>query len=108
MAKHNHGEVTATLQGREYVMQPTPAAMKAIDRRFGSTADALEALRRPSLETVTFIIFHGAQVSKGDYEQLENDVFNHGLMNTTGLVGEYLIALLNPTGEDQEPGEGKA
>ena len=109
MARHDHASVTVEVGDRELTMQPTPAALTEIDRRFGSVTQALDAMRNPSLETVTFVIGVGAGMGHKERKDLAEDVFWTGIRNLNAPVVEYLIALLDPTGKDsEEADEGKA
>lgn len=108
MAQHDMNEVSVSIDGTDYTLQPTLAAIKAIDRQFGSVSDALEALRKPSIGTVTFLVATGANVPKADREALEEAVFREGVIRLVGPCSDYLVGLWNPSGKTSEGDEGKA
>jgi len=100
MARNNHGQVTLTANGTEYEMSPTPAALKAIEERFGSLVDCYEKLStgRFTLSDMATIIRGGAGMPKSQQEQVEEDVFYEGIMACAEQTAEFLTALFDPSG----------
>jgi len=101
-----------TLAGKEYTLKVTMAACDKIEKRFGGITDALEASGKMNTDTLATIISCGANIGQREFKDLKNDVFDHGILNVTPIVVEFLGLMLDPTGkdksEDDDDEEGEA
>jgi len=114
MARANHGQVTINANGTDYELKPAPAALKAIEDRFGSLVDCYDKLHssRFTLADMATVIRTGAGLPKKDQGSVEEDVFYEGIMSCAGQSVEFLVGLFDPSGKqgglgDDETGEGK-
>lgn len=106
MSKHDRGIVTLELNGTEYTLRPTAAAMDRLDKRFGSTIEAFQSLNRPTLENVASIVVYGSDMDNDQLSTVKEDVFQQGLMTVVGKIAPFFEALLDPNGNAGELGEG--
>jgi hypothetical protein len=104
MARISLGEKTIYLSGEEYSLVVCIEAIEKIDARWGNVVGAIEACARPPLETLVYIIRHGAGIGQREADDLKLKVLREGILNTTIQVIEYLNLCLNPTG--RELGQG--
>jgi len=106
MSKTLHGEVELVVGESTYVLKPTLAAVRAIERQFGGLRGALEVTRALSVEGCAAIIAAGAGVNEKAAAQLVQDVWQTGVLTVSVPVAAYVAALYNPRGG--EPEQGKA
>lgn len=106
MSRINRNQVECEINGEDYTLEPTLNAMSMIERRFGSVTEALDKMRNPSLDDVTLIIAAGASVPGKQRDRLKEDIFNDGIMNVNPKAVEYLVSLLNPSGDEAPEGKG--
>lgn len=93
-------QIEVKLGQKTYILTPTLEAMLKINRGLGSAVDAMARVRKADFEAICLVIAAGAGVGPKQAEQLQREVFEAGVLNQTGAVSEYLVLLLNPTGEE--------
>ena len=106
MTEIDHGHIALTLCGEEFTLTPTLEAMTAIDRQFGSLREAAFQVQQVSLAAIIHIINAGAALDRKERERIPDLVFRHGVLKVVPVIGDYIAALMNPTGEEST-GEGK-
>lgn len=99
--------VEIKLGDKTYILSPTLDAMLKINRGLGSAVDAMARVRKADFEAICLVIAAGAGVGPKQATQLQQEVFEAGVLNQTGAVSDFLIMLLNPTGEEADD-SGKA
>lgn len=108
MSRASFGQIDIDLGGETITLQPTLAALQKIDRAFGSLREASERVANLSLDALVTIIAAGAGLDAQAAKALPERVFRAGILNLVGPVSEYLLVLMNPTGEQSREGaEGK-
>lgn len=91
----NVGEVELDLAGETVVLRPTLRAAQAINRKFGSLADALRQVAALNLEAYTEIVKAGSGAKEAEQRDLPEKVFRAGVTRLSGPIAEYLSLLLN-------------
>lgn len=91
----NVGEVALDLSGEALVLRPTLRAAQAINRKFGSLADALRQVAALNLEAYTEIIKAGSGLKDAEQRELPERVFRAGVTRLSGPLAEFLSILLN-------------
>lgn len=118
MSRADYGIVELELDGKQYELRPTLAALRKIARKYSIPGDTSRGLR-PAIESCSSldpdqmaeIIAIAADIEQGKAKKLPDAIFNAGIVNVLPKVTEYLLLLLDPTGknrddlEDEEPGE---
>lgn len=95
-------QVELKLGEKTYILAPTLDAMIKINRGLGSAVDAMARVRKADFEAICLVIAAGAGVGPKQANQLQQEVFEAGVLNQTAAVSEYLVLLLNPTGEEAD------
>ena len=107
-ARATYGQVEVTIGKDAYVLKPTLDALISIERRFGSVRQAAQMVADLQMDAVCQILGFAAGLSKSEVRDLPEQVFAEGLVKVVAPVSEYLMMLLNPTGESEEKDtEGK-
>lgn len=102
----NVGEVALDLAGKTVTLRPTLRAAQAINRHFGSLADALRQIGSLNLEAYVAVVRHGSGASDAEQRELADRVWRAGLTTLGGPLAEYLALLLRggrPEAPDPEP-----
>ena len=113
MSRHDHAQVVVEIAGESYRMEPTLAALRKIEERFGSLIECHQALRemRFKARDLAVIVGAGSGADRKQLDDIEEQVFTEGMMNVLGPCVEFALGLLNPSGrpetDDPEPDEGK-
>lgn len=107
MARLDHGTVEMDLAGEQVVLEPTLAALKGINRQFGSIRAAGQRVADLDLDAICAVIALGTGRKAKDAKDVEQGVYDEGLVNVVGPVTDYLVALMDPSGRGGD-GEGKA
>lgn len=109
MSRIDYGQIDVDLGGEVYTLTPTVTAIQKIDRQFGGLRAAMQQVAGLSPDAACAIIAAGAGLGQRQAQALPGLVFAAGIVNVAGPVSEYLMALLNPSGEEPagEGGEGK-
>ena len=111
------GDVTITLNDKEYTLRPTLKAAMILSRTSGGIRGTIDAVMQMNLDVITTVIKQGLGpniVRQFKQEQLEEAIWEAGLTDTSGgILGkcvEYLHVLANggrPINqnreEDQDP-----
>lgn len=110
MSRLNHGRVDLELDGETVTLEPTLAALQAIDRHFGSVRSAAQACADLQLRALCTVIAAGTGRKPSEAKTFEPAVYSEGLVNVVGPVTEYLVALMDPSGRGPAEGDdqGKA
>jgi len=103
MSRVDYGTVVLSINGKDYTLTPTLEAFKKIQNRWGGIMQAIEACRGLSTEACAYIVAAGAKVGQREAKDLEQEIFEAGVVTVTAPVVEYLSLLLNPTGRDATP-----
>lgn len=105
----DYGAVEITLCGETITLEPTLTAMKRIDRHFGSLRAAISQCQQLSLDGLVFVISAGAALDDAGKKRIPELVFKAGILSVVPPVNEFLMLLMNPTGETAEEADsGKA
>lgn len=107
MTDIDHGTVEVSLSGETFVLEPTLSALQRIDRYFGSIRAAIDRCSQLSLDAVVAVIAAGSDADAKTSKRLPDLVFRAGLVNVAPQLTQYLMALMNPTGETAEEGAGE-
>jgi hypothetical protein len=103
MSKTLHGTTVITLEGEDYQLVPTLAAVRNIEAHFGGLRGAAQAINSMSVDGCAAIIVGGAGLSGKDAEAIAEKVWQAGVLDVSITLNKYLVALYNPRG----PGAGK-
>lgn len=102
-SKTLYGKTTVTVGEFEFELEPTLAAVRKIEQRFGGLRNALDGLGALSPDAVSHIIVAGANLSPKEAKEVPEAVFNAGVSNITAQVVPFIVTLLNPS--DAKPEE---
>lgn len=109
MSTTNYGKTTVTVGEFEFELEPTLAAVRKIEARFGGLRPALDGLANLSIDAVSAVIVAGANLTPKEAKEVPEAVFAAGVGEVTGQVVPYLVALMNPgqAQADEESGNVK-
>lgn len=112
ISKTDHGTVDVQVGTEQYTLAFTLKAVKRIEKFFGGILPAMHEVQKFSLSAVTQVIISGAGLAlkPSAVEELEEEIYNAGIISVTPPLIEYLGALLNPaakTAEQQEAAEAE-
>lgn len=99
-------DIDLELGDKVYKLSPTLSALKKINRRYDSLIAAMEAVKKLDFDAVCMIIGAGTSASQKQMEDLENEVYQAGLVNVVGKVADFLGVLLDPSGGEDEGDSG--
>ena len=102
-SKTLYGKTTVTVGEFEFELEPTLAAVRKIEQRFGGLRPALDGLGSLSVDAVSHVIVAGANLSPKEAKEVPEAVFAAGVADVTAQVVPYVVALLNPA--DAKPEE---
>jgi hypothetical protein len=104
MSKTLFGTTTVSLDGEDYELIPTLAAVRSIEAHFGGLRGASQAVNALSVIGCANIIAAGSGMTGKAAEAVAEKVWQAGVLNVSTQLNAYLVALYNPKG----PEEGKA
>lgn len=110
MSRISKGVMSVEVNGQEYTLKATIAAIESIEQRFqGGLVSAAQACMKLSFTDATFILSKAANLNKEQTKELKNNIVAEGIESATTYAAEYISMLINPEGqeteEDDEPGE---
>lgn len=103
MSKTLFGTVDVVVMDETYTLQPTLAAVRAIEAHFGGLRGASQAINALSVDGCAVIIAAGAGLKGKAAEAVAEQVWQQGVLEVSVALNAYLVALYNPRG----PGSGK-
>jgi hypothetical protein len=98
MSKTLFGTITITLDGEDYELVPTLAAVRAIEARFGGLRGASQTINALSVEGCSAIVVAGAGLKGKDADAVPEKVWQAGVLGVSAQLNAYLVALYNPKG----------
>lgn len=102
-SKTLYGKTTVAVGEFEFELEPTLAAVRKIEQRFGGLRPTLEGLGSLSVDAVSHVIVAGANLSPKEAKEVPDAVFAAGVADVTAQVVPFVMALLNPS--DAKPEE---
>ncbi|QHF02448.1 hypothetical protein N015_08505 [Pseudomonas asturiensis] len=110
MSKTDHGTVDVEVGTELYTLTFNLKAVKRIEKMFGGILPAMHEVQKFSLQAVTQVIVAGAGLAlkPSAMEELEEEIYNQGIISVTPPLIEYLGALLNPAAKTAEQQEAAA
>ena len=98
MSKTDHGTVELSIGEELYVLAFNLKAVKKIERALGGILPAMQEVQRFNLSAIIQVIVAGAGLAlkPSALEELEEAVYQAGIISVTPTLIEYLSALLNP------------
>lgn len=105
MSKTLFGTVDVVVMDETYTLQPTLAAVRAIEAHFGGLRGASQAINALSVDGCAVIIAAGAGLKGKAAEAVAEQVWQQGVLEVSVALNAYLVALYNPRGPDS--GKGK-
>lgn len=98
MSKTDHGNVELLIGDESYVLAFNLKAVKKIERALGGILPAMQEVQRFNLSAIIQVIVAGAGLAlkPSAFEELEEAVYQAGIISVTPTLIEYLSALLNP------------
>lgn len=103
MSRISKGVMEVTINGEDYTLKATVAAIESIEQRFsGGMVAAAQACMSLSFSHAAFIIGKAANLSKDEQKKLKENCVFEGIENVSGIAADYLQMLLNPEGTDEE------
>ena len=113
MSKTDHGTVDVQIGTELYTLAFTLKAVKRIEKFFGGILPAMHEVQKFSLNAATQVIIAGAGLAlkPSGVEELEEEIYDAGIISVTPPLIEYLGALLNPaakTAEQQEAAQAES
>ena len=104
MSKTDHGTVEVNVGADTYILSFNLKAVKRIERVFGGILPAMQEVQKFNLGAVTQVIAAGAGLAlkPKEVEDLEESVYDAGIISVTPPLIEFLSALLNPAAKAAE------
>ncbi|MCD5996508.1 hypothetical protein KDX38_23240 [Pseudomonas sp. CDFA 602] len=98
MSKTDHGTVDVQVGTELYTLAFNLKAVKRIEKTFGGIFPAMHEVQKFSLHAATQVIVAGAGLAlkPSAMEELEEEIYNSGIISVTPPLIEYLSAMLNP------------
>lgn len=98
MSKTDHGTVEIEIGAETYTLAFNLKAVKKIERALGGILPAMQEVQRFNLSAIIQVIVAGAGLAlkPSALEELEEAVYQAGIISVTPALIEYLSALLNP------------
>lgn len=97
MSRLDHGRVEIPLADETLEIQPTPDAMRKINRRFGDLRAAAQRVEALDFDALVFILATATR-----RKDLEQAIFETGVVNLVVPTALYLAALMNPSGREPD------
>lgn len=101
MSKASYGQVDIELGGETVTLKPTLRAFEEIEKRYGGSIPAMQALASFGIGPMLHIIAAATNTGQKYHPELKQKIFDAGIRNLSGKVTEYLDMLTNPTGKDK-------
>jgi hypothetical protein len=101
MSKTLFGFTKITLDGEDYELVPTLAAVRSIEAHFGGLRGASQALNSLSVSGCAVIIAAGAGLSGKAADEVAESVWQVGVVDVAVALNAYLTALYNPRGKTE-------
>lgn len=98
MSKTLHGTTSISLDGVEYELVPTLAAVRNLEARFGGLRGVGRVLEELSVDGCAAIVAAGANLSGKAAEAIADQVWQEGVLEVSIKLSKYLSALYNPRG----------
>ena len=113
MSKTDHGTVDVQVGIELYTLAFNLKAVKRIERVLGGIMPAMHEVQKFNLNAMVQVIAAGAGLAlkPSEFEALEEEVFQAGLITVSSPLIEYLSACLNPaakTADQQAAAEAEA
>ncbi|VVM93815.1 hypothetical protein PS673_02927 [Pseudomonas fluorescens] len=100
MSKTLHGTTTIILDGEDYQLMPTLAAVRSIEAHFGGLRGAAQAINALSVDGCAAIVAAGAGLTGKEAEALPQKVWEAGVLEVSITLNNYLVALYKPRGSE--------
>lgn len=103
-SKTDHGTVDVQIGADLYTLAFNLKAVKRIERALGGIMPAMHEVQKFNLSAIVQVIIAGAGLAlkPSALEELEEDIYQAGMITVTSPVIEYLSALLNPAAKTAE------
>ncbi|MFU2330326.1 hypothetical protein [Pseudomonas sp. NFX98] len=98
MSKTLFGSTKITLDGEDYELVPTLAAVRSIEAHFGGLRGASQAVNALSVGGCAVIIAAGADLSGKAADAVAEIVWQTGVLEVSIALNPFLVALYNPRG----------
>jgi len=106
MSRVSNGVMDVEINGNDYRLKATVAAIESIEQKFsGGMAAAAQACMQISFSNATFIIAKGANLNKDQQKQLKTDIVADGIEAAATIAAEYIAMLMNPNAEEESEDE---
>jgi hypothetical protein len=104
MSKTDHGTVDVNIGAETYILTFNLKAVKRIERVFGGILPAMQEVQKFNLGAVVQVVAAGAGLAlkPKEVEELEEQIYDTGMISITPSLVEYLSALLNPAAKAAE------
>lgn len=97
MSRISNGTMVVTINGHEYTLKATIAAIEAIENRFGGgMVAAAQACVKLSFQDAAFILGKAAGLGKDALKELKENIVVDGIESASGIAADYLQMLINP------------
>ena len=98
MSKTDHGTVELEIGAETFVLAFNLKAVKKIERALGGILPAMQEVQRFNLSAIMQVIIAGAGLAlkPSAQEELEEEIYQAGIISVTPTLIDYLSALLNP------------
>lgn len=99
------GEVEIDLNGERVVLRPTPNVLRVLSKRYGGFQPLLASLSSLDFDAFVTVIAVGAGIEGKGVRELENKVYEAGLISLLGDVSKFVVIVSNggrPLDEDAE------
>ncbi|WP_109514763.1 hypothetical protein [Pseudomonas ovata] len=113
MSKTDHGTVHVQIGTELYTLAFNLKAVKRIEKYFGGIMPAMHEVQKFSVAAMVQVIAAGANLAlkPSEFEALEEEIFQAGIVMITPPLIEFLSACLNPaakTADQQAAAEAEA
>ena len=108
MSKLTNGIKEVEINGEDYTLKVTVAAIEAIENRYGSITGAAQACMKINLQDSAFIISHAASLNKEQSKKLKQHLSKVGMEQAAVIATDYLGMVLNPNGEPDDEDEDES
>lgn len=103
-SKTDHGTVDVQIGTELYTLAFNLKAVKRIERALGGIMPAMHEVHKFSISAIVQVIIAGAGLAlkPSGIEELEEEIFQAGVITVTPSLIEYLSACLNPAAKTAE------
>lgn len=104
MSRVSNGVMVITLNGNEYTLKNTVAAIEGIEQKLGgSLLDAANACTKMAFGAAAVILGAGAGLTtKESMARLKKDIAGEGVEKATTCAADFLTMILNPSDAESE------